>query len=166
MRPGHRAIVLSGGLAITWVSIRRSSGRVSCRGTIVMFAIKNGCDFFHEPRHFILHLGMRFQSYIKVQDDLFETGSFDFFQGLSDTGRVGQQNGVSVRASRRDIYNLAGSFLGRWAMPGWRTLCNSVFGEFVALPPAPEVMFADPCRMHADHIGVQRLVGDVGNELV
>src|SRR5215475_12329293 len=145
MRPGRRAIVLSGGLAmITWVSIRRSSGRVSCRGTIVMFPIKNGGDFFHEPRHFILHLGMRLQSYIKVQDDLFETGSFDFFQGLRDTGRVAQQNGVFRQVLRlyllQSLYHLdeiSITWRGRWAMPGWRTLCNSVFGEFVVLPPAP-----------------------------
>jgi hypothetical protein len=31
--------------------------------------------------------GMRLQPYIKVQDDLFETGGFDFFQGLRDARR-------------------------------------------------------------------------------
>src|SRR5215471_207471 len=70
------------------------SPSVSCHGTILMLAIKNGRDFFHEPRHFILHLGMRLQPYIEVQDDLFETGGLDFFQGLRDARRVAQQNGV------------------------------------------------------------------------
>src|SRR5260370_33867894 len=59
-----------------------------------MLAAESRRDIFHEARHLVLHLGVRLESNIEIEDDLLESGSFDFLQRLRYLSWRTEQHGV------------------------------------------------------------------------
>src|SRR5215471_21245579 len=55
---------------------------------------EGGCDLGHEARHLVLHLHMRLQAHIHVQDDLRDSGRLGLFQRVSDALRRTEQHSI------------------------------------------------------------------------
>src|SRR6266545_7124129 len=72
---------------------RRDPPRTLC-GALLVGAVKGGRHLAHEARHLVLHLLVRLEPDVEVENYLGESGGLHFLQGVRDPLRRAQQHRV------------------------------------------------------------------------